>query len=680
VADAKKPEVKKIDPFDVEALEKSLNDSATRVSTIWISFLIFSLYLLITAVTVEHRQLLLAEPVKLPILNIDLPLWGFFFLAPILFVIFHIYVLLQVLLLGRTAAAYNEAVDRVVRSPTSNAAMRQRLANTLFAQIFAGSPREREGWLGGLLTAMAWITLAISPLLILLVFQFAFLPYHSHLATWAHRLLIFVELAAAFLLWPLVLDARRDFGWRGLRQSILPLASCAVFAFLSLSLATFPGEPHVNLFTGQSFTSVHCKRWFQKRFDRIDLQFDRLVLPGVDVVDDDKLAKIVQHTSERKLEATEGERTRNFRGRDLNCSDLSSADLRRADLTGASLSGGKLDRATLEGASLGNVVLQYASLEATNLRGASLDEALIQGASFHRALVQGASFYNAQLDGASFVGAQLQGASFEFADARSVSFVGASLQGALLLLTRLQGAVFDLALLHGASFSYADFRGASFVGAQLQGANLTDSTMTTTDFTSAYVWRANGAACKNAMVSDPEFRAVIGFAPASNKNELVPATSEKIAILIESATAEIPIGSTKEAALSRMRTGLLDLKEEDNVKTDQTWKDCQAATKSLREFENEHGLLLRDLACEMRGTKAVTNSIIRNWITRFEKDSLLDDDYDNKDRKNLSAQLARGLLGKDGRHCAAAEGLDEITKQSLREAIAAAETPSAPAK
>src|SRR5712671_6581263 len=103
-------EAKKIDPFDVAALEKSLNDSATRVSAIWVSFLIFSLYLLIAATTVEHRQLFLAEPVKLPVLNIDLPLWGFFFLAPILFVIFHVYVVLQVLLLGRTAAAYNEAI------------------------------------------------------------------------------------------------------------------------------------------------------------------------------------------------------------------------------------------------------------------------------------------------------------------------------------------------------------------------------------------------------------------------------------------------------------------------------------------------------------------------------------------------------------------------------------------
>jgi len=205
----------KIDPFDVSALEKSLNDSATRVSTIWVSFLIFALYLLTAAGTVEHRQLFLAEPVKLPVLNIELPLLGFFCLAPILFVIFHGYVLLQVILLGRTALAYDAAIERAVKrdglAPDSTAALRQRLANTLFAQIFAGSPRERDGFLGGLLKAMAWITLAIAPIIVLLMFQFAFLPYHSHFATLIHRLLIALELAALFLVWPLALDARRDF-------------------------------------------------------------------------------------------------------------------------------------------------------------------------------------------------------------------------------------------------------------------------------------------------------------------------------------------------------------------------------------------------------------------------------------------------------------------------------------
>src|SRR5262249_30893344 len=99
VATAEKPH-----PFDVNALEKSLNDSATRVSTIWISFLIFGLYLVVTAGAVTHHQLLLEDPVKLPILNIELPLVGYFFLTPILFLALHTYVLIQVLLLARTAA------------------------------------------------------------------------------------------------------------------------------------------------------------------------------------------------------------------------------------------------------------------------------------------------------------------------------------------------------------------------------------------------------------------------------------------------------------------------------------------------------------------------------------------------------------------------------------------------
>ena len=174
----------KFDPFDVAGLERSLNNSATRVSTIWISYLIFALYLVIATGTATHRQLLMAEPLKLPVLNIDLPLYWFFVLAPILFVLFHFYVLLQVLLLGRTAAAYNEAADRAIRDPRANAFVRQRLANTLFAQIFAGSPREREGLIGLLLKAMAWITLAAAPIYVVLAFLYRFLPYHDHLATW----------------------------------------------------------------------------------------------------------------------------------------------------------------------------------------------------------------------------------------------------------------------------------------------------------------------------------------------------------------------------------------------------------------------------------------------------------------------------------------------------------------
>jgi hypothetical protein len=233
-----------VDPFDVKALEGSLNGSATRVSTIWISFLVFGLYLVIAAGTVTHRQLFLEEPVKLPVLNIDMPMIGFFFLAPILFVVFHVYVLLQVLLLGRTAAAYEKAVEFNVKSATDNALVRQRLANTLFAQIFAGSPREREGWIGLLLRMMAWLTLAIAPALVLLVFQFKFLPYHSQLVTWTVRVLIVIDLIAVLVLWPALRNPDRDVSLQLIIRQWIALSFGMVLVALSWAYLTYPGERH----------------------------------------------------------------------------------------------------------------------------------------------------------------------------------------------------------------------------------------------------------------------------------------------------------------------------------------------------------------------------------------------------------------------------------------------------
>src|SRR5882757_6394638 len=101
----------KIDSFDVGALEKAVNDSAGRVSGIWLSFVAFSAYLAAAASMISHRQIFLEEPIKLPTINIDLPLFASAILLPVLFVIYHVFVLLQVVLLARTADAYNQALE-----------------------------------------------------------------------------------------------------------------------------------------------------------------------------------------------------------------------------------------------------------------------------------------------------------------------------------------------------------------------------------------------------------------------------------------------------------------------------------------------------------------------------------------------------------------------------------------
>jgi uncharacterized protein YjbI with pentapeptide repeats len=719
-------EAKKIDPFDVEALEKSLNDSATRVSTIWVSFLIFSLYLLTAATTVTHRQLFLAEPVRLPVLNIDLPLWGFFWLAPILFVILHAYVLIQLILLARTAAAYDGAVAKLAErdnlSPEANASLRQRLANTLFAQILAGSPREREGWFGSLLKAMAWITLVIAPILILLTFQFMFLPYHSHLATWTHRLLILLEFVVAFKLWPLVLNPQRDFwrsNWRWwsivvrandlfgpsagrrrtkcLQRLALPTAATALFIILSLSLATFPGEPHVNLFTTQAFDGVQCRRWIQQKFDFADMRFDRLALARVDVVDHDKLEKIQQATTKAGERPYQGERTRILRDRDLNCGDFSDyADLRRIDLSGARLKNADLGFSKLEGISFTGSQLQGAFLVGAQLQGASLDKAQLQGAILTAALLPGASFNAAQLQNTSFTYTDLQGASFTNAELQGADMAEARLEGALFLSANLRGVNFGGAILRGAWFNEAELQGASFEGAELQGAyfigaklhgasldnaqlqgarlikaelqgaSLNDVQLQGASLEAANleyailfgprIWNTRGADCSNAKVVDPNNEATI--VPGRNlESEVIPASPEHIEKLVTKWVAEIP-AEQKEITRNGLRQGLIIAKD-DTAPLGEIWLRCESESRKIpqEEFDRRHMAVLRAAVCDApRDGAAIGGGVARNWISK------------DQERAEFRIKLAHALLGEDGKPCAPAKDYDEETKRLLREA------------
>jgi uncharacterized protein YjbI with pentapeptide repeats len=373
--------------------------------------------------------------------------------------------------------------------------------------------------------------------------------------------------------------------------------ACLLFLLLSLSLATFPSEPHVNLFTGQSLLSVQCKRWFHQKFERADLRFDRLVLPLVNVVDDEKLAKIEDATSKRNLPLYGGERTRDLPARKLHCSDLSFADLRFVGLTDARLSGAILDGTALQGASLDRAQLQGASLVGAQLRGASLEFAQLQGASLNKAQLQGASLNGAGLQGASLNEAQLQGAS--------------------LVSAQLQGASLD--------------------DAKLQGANLNQSNMTYTRFLDVYVWRAENAACHEARVS-------------RHKPDAAPDEIEKV---IERSVAEIPDASRKEQAREGMRAGL-DPAKDDTAAIEEVWSKCEdtPAEPSKKEFDKKHADFLIKFVCEnTRERKAVAKGIINNWMGG---------------RNDFSVQLARGLLGQDGKECAGAKDLDQSDKDRLR--------------
>jgi uncharacterized protein YjbI with pentapeptide repeats len=622
----------KLDPFDVNALERSLNDSATRVSTIWISFLVFGLYLVVAAGTVTHRQLFLEDPIKLPVLNIDLPMVGFFFLAPILFVVFHVYVLLQVLLLSRTAVAYNKAIEYNVKVAADSALIRQRLANTLFAQIFAGSPRERKGWLGLLLNMMAWLTLAVAPVLVLLVFQFQFLPYHSQPVTWTLRFLIAIDLVAVLVLWPALRDPDRDVSLRVILRRWVALPCGLGLIALSWIFLTFPGEPHAKwtrywpgvLEKPSDTIAIEC--WTRSPIAKVKTfsNFDRLNLPHVDVIDHQKLRNIEANTKLDGQPDYQGERTKRIGDRNLDCADLSDfSDLRRVDLTKASLRGSSLERAQLQGATLasarlqdstsGAAKLQGADLQGAQLQGTKLYGAQLQGAYLKGAHLQGANLGSAKLQGADLRGAELQGADLQGAQLQGVYLYGAQLQGANLQYAQLQGATLWSAQLQGADLSNAKLEGADFYQAQLQGANLVNSSLEHAIIRAASVWRAKrDDNCQGARVFGLDHLALNDIAGFINKS-----------------LKDVPGASKLAAAIKRMQAGLIVAPaNDDTASIERDWiKLC--VKKEVADFEEQRDLFLSNFICEAKENReAISTGIIRN-----ERES----------GRSISTQLAVGV-------------------------------------
>lgn len=417
-------------------------------------------YLAIAAGGVSQRDLFFESPVTLPFLNVALPLLWFFVLGPLLFLIVHSYTLLHFTFLADKVVAFDTELERQIErsDPDSGELLRRQLPSNVFVQFLAGPPKTRDGMMGYLLRGIAWATLVIGPVLLLVLFQLQFLPFHNAWISWEQRVVVLVDLALLWFLWPGV--ARRG-GTSSEKGHVLRrIGWICLFAIVSLlpllllfTIATFPGEwldsaisRVLSVRTSGAWTVVG---WIPTELATLrtllvdgdvnavtqrpmSVWSNRLVVPGIDVIDHAKF------DSEAKIAALPV--TVSLRGRHLEGAVLMGAHLRKADFTGAflkeaelyhadlretnfgcdsvedddqcaDLRGADLEGAQLEGASLYGAHVEGADLEEVHFEGANLNEAELQGASLDGAQLQAANLNNAQLEGASLIGAQLQGAT-----------------------------------------------------------------------------------------------------------------------------------------------------------------------------------------------------------------------------------------------------------------------------
>jgi uncharacterized protein YjbI with pentapeptide repeats len=629
---------------DLEAIRKAVEDAAAVSGGLWLSYLFVLLYIAIAAGAVTHVDLLLENPVKLPFLNVELPLKAFFFLAPLLFLITHAYTLAHLVLLADKAKRFHVQLREQIKAqgdePESDdnkkaagirAGLRRQLPSNIFVQFLAGPDDIRESWFGVLLKAIAWTSLVIGPVLLLLLLQIQFLPYHYGPITWTHRLALLADLLLIWWLWRKILSGRSDFRrWRRWTSWAAPaLGIVASFAALVFSWAvtTFPGEwqedhlPSFSVIPAQwtwkeaprdessSANRISAHEWlFAGDVDDITRRrksffSSTLVLPGFNIyealkTDDPKKVEWKEHSIDLRGRHLEGVV---FDGANLPTADLSGAHLERASLFGARLQGASLNGARLQGANIFWAQLQGASLQQAQLQGTSLMFTQLQGASLHEAQLQGAFLAIVQLGGATLNRAQLQ--------------------GAYLVMVQLWGASLVRAQLQGAWLQGSTLWGASLENAQLQGAML-DSDLSAVDMSKAFVRRAFGypANTGGILASDMIWRAEYfddkHFDDGKPRSD--PWTQEKYQALRQAMERDVPPGRERTEALRRIE--VLDCEKKKYVygSKERDTKTYDFAKRSGEQLPDEISV---DLApCDLKAESPVFAAKWRQEVERVAVD------------------------------------------------------------
>jgi uncharacterized protein YjbI with pentapeptide repeats len=603
---------------DLEVLRDAVVDAASVGAGLWFSYLFVLFYLAIAVGSVTHRDLLFEAPVKLPFLNVDLPLIGFFVLGPGLFLIVHAYVLLHFVLLAGKAGIFHAELDLQIADEETKSRLRRQLPSNIFVQFLAGPIEAREGRVGVMLRLIAQITLLWGPLALLIFFLLKFLPYHHEPITWWQRIAVACDLALLWALWPSVARGEASrITWRDFRRVRVAAAALASLATIVLvfGIITFPGEslddsrlfrafasPR-DLLLGGSVNSVSRSP--------SSLWSNRLVLPGIDVIDHAKF------DTEAKIAALP--QTLSLRGRRLEGAVLLGAGLRKVDFTGAQLQGAELGGADLRDADFG-----CGSLSCANLQGVLLVNALLPGANLD----------NAQLDGAILVLAQLQGATL----------MGAELRAADLTNAQLQGANLDGAKLEGASLRYA----------HLQGASLQRTSLNSVDLFQAFLWRANAqdATTEGAFLfkveTQPKYHQ-LGFEYCRENMCDWAATSyvtlEKI--IRDNITKELP----RREALRRIQILDPSASQSDEQKSAEAWTNLASLAPSSDDYSKLLLAQVLKVACDGRSDVHVIRSIVRDaFYFRFQI-------------KLVLAEFAAGVL--NGAGCPGARGLSESDMAQL---------------
>lgn len=496
---------KKTSDSEAEVLLSSANKASEHLAVLHVAFMAVCAYVLVIVFGTTDLELLIGKDVKLPVIDVMMPIVGFYAVAPYIVALVHFNLLLQLQLLSRKLYAFDAAAPEENRI----GGMRDRLHIFPFTYYLIGRPGRVVRTLMGIIVSF---TLVFLPLITLFSLQIRFLSYQDEAITWFQRIAIYLDLLLVVILWPIILHKQDNWRsyWREVITAHIPrkqvwLAYAMFFTGIILFLF---GASKLIFVIGfvlcllAPFVLNFLYGWRQMpqpllpRFLFLFLMIGILLLTilltmifklnlpmniGVPLIaglliiaallalfwnpqaPHGSFALLLTLSLVPVLPLTlmvDGERLEKIvlylqkNDADVTAVSESIFKIRRLELDEHALFAKPVKPETLAIIRSGNWQEGLKQVEPINLQGRSLRHA---------------QMINTVLVGADLKGAQLQGANLWEAHLQGVNLFNVHLQGAFLLNAQLQGAYMGYAELQGAFLWEAHLQGVNLWGANLQG-------------------------------------------------------------------------------------------------------------------------------------------------------------------------------------------------------------------
>ncbi len=448
---------KPYDPGNLKDLRDSANEAAKLCRTVYVTVLLAATYLAIAIGSTTDLMLIKDAGITLPLLNVDLPVRGFYLVAPAFLLLLHLNMLVQLQILSEKLWALDRCIRQQAWTDAQMRTERNKLYSFLFGHYLIG-----DSWSAltrRLLEFIVAITMVALPLALMLWALIRFLPYHSDVVTWSNRLIVIADIVAITVLWSRIMGRhwslarrwhsiwrlivgtqinRRHPRWglvnklgklhadglarnrRGIWAQWIPVLA----GLLMLNAAAFPDDlvdranrylvsivPWVGNDMGVSDKGSRlcnaqrpCDPLTYALFDGDLAPFNRnlLLREAIIVAGNPSTETIELATSDDPKKRARGliKLSRlDLKNRDLRFADLREARMPKADLRGARVDGTRFAAAKMQGLLLS--CGRPTDPPCANFKGADLFLARLQGADLRSARLQGARLQGARLQGAT---------------------------------------------------------------------------------------------------------------------------------------------------------------------------------------------------------------------------------------------------------------------------------------